>query len=260
MVTFLAAGCATTSRVPDLSNITTQTIQSKVLRNFNKLVSFEGRARVIIELPGEGYRGSSRVYINLPDSVYVKTEAILGIDIGALFLDRSYFGAYAPRENVLYYGEAELLDLRDFLQVEIETDELVEVLTGLIRIAPEPGATPAFDDGKFLISFPLGNGTQRVWVDPKKYVVTRSQLVDTRGRVILLKEFSRFKTRKGIVLPQTIKITRPLARERLTVYYTSQKINKLIVPEKFRLKTSKNARRVYWGDLERSQLGRNRKK
>ncbi len=216
-----------------------------------KLYSFEGRARIIIELPGEGYSGTSKVYVNLPDSVFVKTEAILGIDIGALFLDRRVFGAYAPRENVLYYGETDRLDLRDFLQLEIETDELVENLTGLTQVVIDSSTRLTLDGDKFLITCQLGDEQQLYWVDARKPVVTRSERRGQNGELILSKEYRRFKMSKGIVLPQIVKVTRPGARERLTIYYTSQKINKEIDPEKFRLKTASNAKRVYWRDAER---------
>lgn len=244
------AGCAATSRnIPDLDNVTSAQIQSKVLRNFSELKSLEGRARVIIELPGEGYSGSSKIYIKFPDSVFVKTEAILGIDVGALFLDSRYFAAYAPRENILYYGEVETLDLREFLQIEIETDELVEVFAGLTQVTDDSTATLTFEDGEYLISQQLGDKTLKFWVDPKNYVVTKSHLLNAAGEVILSKEYRRFRKKKGVMLPQIIKITRPLARERLTIYYTSQKVNKSIAPEKFRLKTSQNAKKVYWGGV-----------
>lgn len=244
------AGCAATSRnIPDLDNVTSAQIQSKVLRNFSELKSLEGRARVIIELPGEGYSGSSKIYIKFPDSVFVKTEAILGIDVGALFLDSRYFAAYAPRENILYYGEVETLDLREFLQIEIETDELVEVFAGLTQVTDDSTATLTFEDGEYLISQQLGDKTLKFWVDPKNYVVTKNHLLNAAGEVILSKEYRRFREKKGVMLPQIIKITRPLARERLTIYYTSQKVNKSIAPEKFRLKTSQNAKKVYWGGV-----------
>jgi outer membrane lipoprotein-sorting protein len=254
------AGCAATSKtVPDLSRITPAGIQRKVLRNFNKLKSFEGKARVIIELPGEGYKGSSTVYINFPDSVYVKTEAMLGIDIGSLFLDSELFGAYAPRENIFYYGETQILDLKDFLQVDIETNELIEVLTGLTQVENSPHTTLLLDKGQYLLSSTRqANQKMKFWVDPDKFVVTKCQRLDQKGRVLLVKEYRRFKTKKGIVLPQIIKITRPQAKERLTVYYTRQKINKAISGSKFKIKTSKNAEKVYWGDIIRPRLERKR--
>lgn len=256
---YLTAGCATTPPIPDITKISPAQVQAKISRNFSKLDSFEGRARVIIELPGEGYNGTARVFINLPDSVFVKTEAILGIDIGALFMDARYFGAYAPRENVLYYGETDILDLQDFLQVEIETDDLVEVLTGLAQVNLDSTVTFDYEAEQLVVTRRVSDGGKlKLWIDARKYVVIRSELTNARGEITLLKEYSRFDTEKGIVLPQLIKITRPQARERLTVYYTNQKINQSIDPQAFRLKTAKNAKRVYWGDIVQPAVQRQR--
>jgi len=255
--TSLLLNCATTSKIPNLSNFTPEDLQLRTARNLQNLQSFEGKARVIIELPGKGYNGFSTIFMNLPDSVYIKTEATLGIDVGDLFLDSRFFAAYAPRENILYYGEAESLDLRDFLEVEIDKEELFEVFTGLNQIVVNETSKLIFAGGKFVVTTQLEQQSLIYEVDPKKYIVTKSQLVDAEGKTILLKEFRRFRKTQGLVLPQIIKLTRPQARERITVYYTNQKINKKIAVEKFKIKPAKNAKRVYWGDTKRPAIDRN---
>lgn len=256
----LASGCATTStlRNLDLSTLTPTVVQERVARNFEKLATFEGRARVIIEMPGSGNQGFSEVFVRLPDSLFVKTEAILGIDIGALFIDQRYFGAYAPRDNILYYGETELLDLKDFLEIELSTEELYQALTGLTLMHVDSTTTVTLERDDLLLVTRTDSSEWRYWVDPKAFVVTRSELRNAAGRPVLVKEFRRFRRRRGVTLPQIIKMTRPLARERITVYYTKQKVNHKIKPERFRLKVAKNARRVYWGSIEHPRLDRKR--
>ena len=256
----LFLNCASTSKIPNLSNFTPEDLRLRVARNLHNLHSFEGKARVIIELPGKSYNGFSNIFMKLPDSVYVKTEAILGIDIGGLFLDQRFFAAYAPRDNILYYGEAESLDLRDFLEIEIDTDELFEVFTGLNQIVVNDTSKLIFAGGKFVVTTQLEQQSLIYEVDPEKYIVTKSQLVDAEGKTILLKEYRRLRTNKGVVLPQIIKLTRPQARERITVYYTNQKINKKIAAEKFKIKPAKNAKKVYWGDTKRPAIDRNLQK
>lgn len=256
----LFLNCASTSKIPNLSNFTPEDLQLRVARNLHNLHSFEGKARVIIELPGKSYNGFSNIFMKLPDSVYVKTEAILGIDIGGLFLDQRFFAAYAPRDNILYYGEAESLDLRDFLEIEIDTDELFEVFTGLNQIVVNDTSKLIFAGGKFVVTTQLEQQSLIYEVDPEKYIVTKSQLVDAEGKTILLKEYRRLRTNKGVVLPQIIKLTRPQARERITVYYTNQKINQKIAAEKFKIKPAKNAKKVYWGDTKRPAIDRNLQK
>lgn len=251
----LFISCAAT-RPPDLTQVTPRDIQFRVLENFKKLRTFEGSAQVIIEIPGEGHRGYSTVYINFPDSVFVKTEAILGIDIGSLFLDHRYFGAYAPRDNTLYYGEIESLELSDFLQVEIKTGELHEVLTGLTQITLDRDSKLSIDDNQYFLTSRWADGEVRYWVDPEEFVVTRSEHLDAEGREVLVKEFRRLRKRDGVVLPQLIKVTRPQARERITLYYRQQNINDRIAPSKFALKMDEDARKVYWGNLENPRLER----
>ncbi|MFQ5677265.1 MAG: DUF4292 domain-containing protein [bacterium] len=248
---FTSLRCATTVRIPNLAEITPRDIQRKTERTFKNLHSFQGKARVILEKPGKGYRGFASIYMNLPDSVYVKTEAILGIDIGALFLDSRFFAAYAPRDNILYYGEVESLDLRDFLEVDISTDELFEVFSGLEQIVINAASSLTFSEGTYIIKTPLDETSITYHVDARKYVVTRSELTNSLGEPLLLKEYKRIRKKRGLQLPQIIKLTRPKAKERITVFYTSQRINKEIDKRQFKIKPAKNARRVYWGDVRR---------
>lgn len=257
---FLYFNCATTSRIPNLSNFNPEDLQLRAARNLSNLQSFEGKARVIIEIPGKGYNGFSSIFMKLPDSVYVKTEATLGIDVGDLFLDNRLFAAYAPRDNILYYGEAESLDLRDFLEVDIDTDELFEVFTGLNQIVVNETSKLDFIGGKFVITTKIDTRSLVYEVDSDNYIVTKNQLVDAEGKTILVKEYKRLRKTKGLILPQTIKLTRPQARERITVYYTNQKINKKIALEKFKIKPSKNAKKVYWGKKKRPAVDRNLQK
>ena len=251
-------GCASssTTKIPDLSTLTPTDIQKRVAVHLNHLESFQGRAKIIIELPGKGYNGSSSVYINLPDSIFVKTEAIFGIDIGALFVDQANFGAYAPRDNVFYYGEVETLRLSDFLQVELETEELYEVFTGLVQVIVDSTSQLSFDDGKFVITTQAEKGILKYWIDPRKYVVTESQLLGEDDQVLFTKKFERFKKKNNLELPRIIRLTRPKARERITVYYTRQEINKGIAAKQFQMKVPKNARKVYWGDIDQPTIKR----
>ena len=255
----LFSNCATTtkSKITTLPDLAPQDLHRIVSQNFEKLHSFQGKARVIIELPGSGHNGFSEVFINFPDSIFVKTEAMLGIDIGSLFLDSRIFGAYAPRENVLYYGEVEQLDLREFLQVELSTNELYEALTGLVQITFNDASLVSIDHGQYVLASPLADGEIRYWIDPNSFLVTKSSLANREGKILLSKEMQRIRIRGGVALPQTIRLTRPLARERITVYYTDQKVNRPIAAAKFRLQHASNARRVYWGDLDRPQVDRN---
>lgn len=240
----------------DPTAVTPHFLEKQVAKNFHRLQSFQGRARVIIEFPGDGYSGFSQVYLNAPDSLLVKTEATLGIDIGVLFMDHRLFGAYAPRENTFYYGEIESLDLADFLQVELETEELYELFAGLGQMDLDTSSKVAVDDNAYLLTTQTDAGLQKYWIDPEHFVVTRAVLLDADGQTSMIKEFKRLRRKDGLTLPQTVRITRPLARERVTVYYTRQEVNEAIPPERFKLKIPENAKKIYWGDLKRPRIER----
>jgi len=248
-VFFAACASGSKTKIPDLSLISPLEIQKKVEKNAALLKTFEGRGKVIIELPGEGYSGNAHILVKNPDSVYVKLEAVFGIDVGALFIEPQLFAAYAPRENILYYGETKTLDLTDFLHIDLQTEKLPETITGLAKPDLLTNAVLSWDAGSYLITSVEDSMEVKYWVDAKKNVLIKSEVHDLSGNIILLKEFMRFRKTNGIIIPQTVRYTRPAARERLTLYYTQQLVNKELAAESFRVKTAKNAKKIFWGNV-----------
>ena len=132
----------------------------------------------------------------------------------------------------------------------------MQTLVGLVQLPDDAEPTLRVVNNKFVLTIKSGDNTLKYWVDPENYGVQKCLLINDKNEIILKKEYDRFTKEKGVLLPQTIKITRPLARERLTVHYINQKINKNISSDKFKLKTAKNAKRVYWGNIVKPAINR----
>jgi outer membrane lipoprotein-sorting protein len=236
-------GCAG-SRAPNLNRITPEEIYRRTAEHFNRLETFRGRARVIYESPEGSMSGYARVAIKRPDSVFVKMEAMLGVSVGFFFANGQAFVLYSPFENTVYYGRVEDVDLSHLFQMDVQYRDLVKALSGLVRAMPKDGQQLTIEKGHYVLRTSSDSGIEELWVDPKKFVVTRSVLYDRNGDVIALREFRRFQKRRGVLLPQIIQFSRPKLRERFTFYFLKQEANVALRKSDFAFKIPKSAAQI----------------
>ena len=237
------AGCAGT-RAPDPTRTTPEEIYRRTAEQFERLETFRGRARVIYESPEMSMSGYSRVVIKRPDSVYVKMEAMLGVSVGYFFANGRAFVLYSPFDNRVYYGRVADVDLSRLFQMDVQYQDLVESLSGVVRARPAAGQELTVKDGQYVLTGASEFGVEETWVDPKKYVVTRSVLYDSSGAVIAVREFRRFRKHHGVLLPQIIQLSRPSRRERFTFYFLKQEANVPLKSSDFALKIPGSAARI----------------
>ncbi|MDZ7261202.1 MAG: DUF4292 domain-containing protein [candidate division KSB1 bacterium] len=239
-------GCAPFYRreTLDLNRITLQEIKARVESNFLELEGLKGKAQVTIEMPGAAYNAFSTVTLKMPDSLLIKIEVIFGIDVGCFFADRKNFSIYSPFQNKIYNGALDSLDLSRFFQIELNYDDLLEIFSGVPRISEGNSYHLSIDNGRYVLLTQADHGVRKYWIDPKKFVITNYQLFDSKGTLLLTKEFHQFKKEAGVFLPRSIKVERPGAKERFTLFYTDRQTNAKIASEDFQLKVPHNAEKI----------------
>lgn len=188
--------------------------------------------------------GFARVAIRRPDSIYVRMEAMPGVSVGFFFSNGRAFVLYSPFENTVYYGRVEDVDLSPLFQMQVEYRDLVESLSGVVPARPGEGWALSVEEGHFVLSGPAPDGIEEIWVDPKKKVVTKAILYDASGEVVAMREFRRFRKRRGVYLPQVIRFFRPRARERMTFYFMKQEANVTLADSDFAFKIPESAAQI----------------
>jgi len=232
-------------------------LQTQVEQNLRGLQSFRGRARLVLESPGQNFSAVATILVRVPDSILIRVEAAFGIDVGVFFADRSRFTVYSPQENTVYTGAVTPENLGPFLRLNFSLDEMLEVFTGLAalpqssdEIQPELNR----EGDEYVVHWNRGNGQSTFWVDPVKGVIRRAEKgMADEPRVV--ESFSRFQTKKGIVFPKMIQIERPERRERLTVFYLERDANPKLRAKDFRVKLPPGAKWV-WVEQGRRQVER----
>jgi outer membrane lipoprotein-sorting protein len=238
--------CAPTLRKPalDITEDRWDVIQAVLKKNYNKIKNFHGSGKLLVESPDYSYSADSKVLVKNPDSVYVKVEAIFGLDVGVLFADREYYLIYTPMQNIYYTGSTDSLNLQKFISFNLNYDDLIESLLGL-ELALDFDLNQIKQVGQsILLVGKKQDNTVAHWVNPEYGVITKSTVVNGNKQVVLKAEYDRFSITDGVVIPKTIRILRPLRKESLTLFYRMIKINKDLSKDDFKVKIPDSARRL----------------
>ena len=213
-------------------------------KNYSHLKTMKGWGRLTVETPQMSQSASSRVILNRPDSVYVKVEAVFGIDVGWLFSDRSSFLYYTPHSNICYTGAFDSLKRVNPISFDLTFDRFIQTLAGLEMI-PKLKNGRVQQSGDNLLLFGInGNYFHRYWIDPQKGVVIRSEVRDSLNNIIFTTEYQRFTKINDVIIPRTIRIQYPIKKERLTLFYNKIEINKKLSKNDFRTKIPDSALKV----------------
>ncbi len=235
LISLIFSQCAHMRHRPvlDRSETRLDVIKTALFRNFYHIKTFKGYGTLNVLTPAESFKADMETLIDNPDSVYVKIEATLGIDVGMMFADREQYMIYSPRQNICYTGDSGILDLRSFIGLQLTFGNLLESLMGLELLDELDKAKVFSTEEDIIVSAQLDAYTAIYQIDPYRGVVKQSKVYDSEERAVFIAKYSRFTRIKGIYLPKTIQLTKPLAREAVTLFYTFIKINKTIKPSQF---------------------------
>jgi hypothetical protein len=246
-------------------------LHARVAENYRRLQTFRGRGPLTIESPQIRFSTAAEILAVKPDSLFIKVEASLGVDVGFFFVDRRQFASFSPLDNVYYYGETEKMRELMFFRMELTYDEM---LSGLLGAALPPfdssftvtreGEQYRFEGRRRRLagsSAPMMNANGMhadtaateneeaewrltYWVTAGRGVVTKAEQRDGGGELYARQDFKRFRRVRGVWLPQLIQMERPAERERMTIFYNHVEANKKIAPAEFAIRVPKNVKRV----------------
>ncbi len=235
----ILTGCSRFSRGPalDIDTATVSQVREVLYRNARNLQSFYGQGQVSIESPRQTFTGAITTQMLPPDSVHVKLEAMLGIDVGILFADQQDFILYSPLDKLCYVGSSrDSLRLQSFIGFNMEFQQLLQALSGTAVIPDLNDAKLSATETELIVTGWKEAFTYEFLIDPTLGVVTRVKITDIWDRVVRVEEYKRHQIINKIRVPQLIRISRPEQLESLTVFYKNIMINHDLEPKSFYIK------------------------
>jgi len=222
----LISGCGGFfSSGPSLEYADPYLLFQRVREHAARLSTFEGRAEWTTVSEDGAFRGTTRVVLRSPDSLWLKMEGPFGIDMAIASITHGRFLVFSPMLKAAFQGNAAGTRMNRLLPFSpafsrqligaagllVPQDSLLEDLTGFY---PEKYA--------ILLEFLTGD---RIWIDRKGPVVNRWENRDSTGALRWVWSAERFQRAGALRLPRWIEFsTEP--RQRLTLFYETTETNR----------------------------------
>ncbi len=242
----LACGCAT-MRQPDLfpaGSESPERVMRVLADNYSRIDHFRGEGRLSVAIPGRSFSLTAHLLIDRPDTLYLRLEALFGLDVGWLFCDRLNYRFYIPMENLYGAGAVDsLLTGRTFRQVP-DYDALLATLCGVEQARGLSSIALNRGQDRLILSGTGPLGLHTYWIDPKRGVILEGSVSDSSGQILLRQKYDHFKRINGVFVPQTIRVERPAEREAVVLHYEAIRINKKYSAKEIKTRIPASARKV----------------
>ncbi|MBN1561083.1 DUF4292 domain-containing protein [candidate division KSB1 bacterium] len=214
-----------------------QVVRDILDQNMRKFSTLQGRGKLVVQSSRQSFSGNAIVNIVNPDSIFVRIEAILGLDVGVVFANKERFLIYSPMENLAYTGDAsDTLRLKSFLGFDLTFQEMMQSLSGLAAIKELSAARTKMKDDELHIIGVADSIFYDYTIDTRVGLISRVEMKDFVGHVLRIEEYKRFTTIRGVRIPQMMRFTRPREKESLTIFYDRLTINRQLAPGNFYIK------------------------
>ena len=189
--------------------------------------TLQGFGTVTFESPEFGGTAAFELSLRKPDSLLVLLEGPFGIDLGTLFLSRENFLAYNSQENLVVTGVPQGSTIRSIIPFDLTFDEVVNAFSGSFEIRFQESDVEAYtvDDDRFLLVLSCGTHRCSYWIDNSLLQVTRYEVHDDSGDIILQASLSSFTGDDGGSVPKRIILWFPAEDRQISVHYSALTIN-----------------------------------
>ena len=212
--------------------------------NYARLDYFKGRGRLSVTAPDRAVSLDVQVYIDRPDTLYIRLEAIFGIDVGWLYSDGREYRYYIPMQNIYGQGSIDSLRKERLVALMVDYDELLALFSGIER-AKDLNEPKLSHEGKTVVlTGEDAMGKHTYWIDAKHGVVTQSQVSDSLGRILLQQKYERFRRIRNVLVPHVIRLERPAEKQVLILFYDQISINRKFSANEIKTKIPASARKM----------------
>ena len=199
---------------------------TRIQEHSSRVKTFQGWGRLTVVSEIESFVALIRVAARPPDSLWLKVEGPLGVDvlIGCFAGDSALL--YSPWEDVVYEGSIQRFQDLQILPFPIYSDDLLQSVLGL----PLPAdamknsfVTLSPDARQYIMT--LGSQT-RLRVEPKGPDIAKWEEMDHTGENLWTWSGKIFRKQRKTWLPRLIRFEQVNPKQRITLFYEKVKINR----------------------------------
>ena len=205
--------------------VSSHTLLYKIHHKAGLLKSFQGTAKLRMLSADYMFKGNLKIRMKSPDSLWMKFEGPMGIDVASVRVGGQEMQYYIPSEKIIYNGTANRLRELNLLPWNVEVSNIIQSFLGLIDppyALPDSTIAYSYEEGAYILPI---SPQERIWIDPRGPVVSKWERRDSLGNPLWVWEGEMFYKRGKLRLPKFIQITQYNPRQRLTFFYEIMDVN-----------------------------------
>lgn len=146
----------------------------------SRLQTFRGMATLSVVSSLGPFRGTLQILVKMPDSLWIKVEGPLGLDLLQGLIGGDSALVYSPMEKTAYRGDLFQVQSMGLFPMDTDSPGLMLAMLGLLLPVDTDtlGIELSTDDRDYILHF--GSG-ETVRVDPRGPVVSRWEKLDEGG-------------------------------------------------------------------------------
>jgi len=246
LISFTVVGCASTASL-HRNTFSYNFLRESVRQNYETISSLYGEGKVTIESPSFAQTGSFKLYVSKPDSLFLILQGPFGIKVGSALISRRDFYIYNSIQNKLFSGATTQENLNRALNIPLTFDDLLSAVTGGNFFAEDYRQPDSIitEPENIILHYKSASGKRKYWIDSQSFNITKIQIIDNDGRVVVEQLFKNFQTLGKHRLPTLLQIYHIPNKQRLSLSFSTLKIEKAEIPE-IQFTYPQNIEHIHW--------------
>ena len=242
LVSFFYGCSASTTTSEAVEILPADRLVKRLEANRRKIRSFEGSGTLTIKTPDFNNSASFNVVMIKPDSVYLTIMGPFGIELAQALVTKRTFTFYEALSNTVYMGEMNDDVLRNILRIDISFTDLLDAIIGAVnltdRLYKNPDAYKVQDD-KYVVIYndSLQNTVSTYAIDIRNLGITEYTLKSSKGKELLLGEYTNFSLTENVATPKNIAISNKNENQYFQIDYKNFSANQKDIHIDFKFPT-----------------------
>ncbi len=223
-------GCVPSQPTENVELLPSERLINKLEVNRRRIKSFEGYGTIAVKSPKLNNSANFRVIIHKPDSIYLSVMGAFGIELAQILVTNETFVFYDALENTAYEGIPSNELLNDIFHIDLPFNDIIDAFVGAVNLTKNLYKIPddyKVDYDQYVLTYidTFMNTRTQYRVDIRELGITKYLFWDSRGKLALEGNYSKFNLVQGVPIPYKIEVERSQENQYININYKNMEAN-----------------------------------